>query len=34
MFGKEYGLTLYNDQEWAVARIHMPYITDQEEIVC
>lgn len=34
MFGKEYGLTLYNEQEWAIARIDMPYITDQEGILC
>ena len=34
MFGKDYGLTLYNENDWAVARIIMPYITDQEGILC
>lgn len=34
MFGKDYGLSLYNENDWAVARIIMPYITDQEGILC
>ena len=30
MYGREYGLTLYNEDEKAVAEIRMPYITGEE----